>query len=69
LRAAFSGLFRTLPGSFRQQTGNSIRVTLPMMTEWPTTLDQPIPFNLISKIVKFRVKKNLERAKVKPRKK
>ena len=46
-----------------------IRVTLTMMTEWPTTLDQPIPFNLISKIVKFRVKKNLERAKVKPRKK
>ena len=28
-------------------------------------LDQPIPFGLISKIVKFRVKKNLERAEAK----
>ncbi len=28
-------------------------------------LDQPIPYDLISKIVKFRVKENLERAKAK----
>ena len=28
-------------------------------------LDKPIPFRLISKIVKFRVKENLERAKAK----
>jgi uncharacterized protein YdhG (YjbR/CyaY superfamily) len=28
-------------------------------------LDQPIPFDLISKIVKFRVKENLERAEAK----
>ncbi len=32
-------------------------------------LDQPIPFGLISKIVKFRVKENLARAKAKGRKK
>ena len=31
-------------------------------------LDKPIPFNLISKIVKFRVKRNLERAEAKVRK-
>ena len=31
-------------------------------------LDQPIPFDLISKIVKFRVKKNLERAEAKQKK-
>ena len=31
-------------------------------------LDKPIPFALISKIVKFRVKKNLERAEVKGKK-
>jgi uncharacterized protein YdhG (YjbR/CyaY superfamily) len=30
--------------------------------------DRPIPYNLISKIVKFRVKENLERAKVKAKK-
>lgn len=28
-------------------------------------LDQPLPFDLITKIVKFRVKKNIEKAKVK----
>ena len=28
-------------------------------------LDKPIPFGLISKIVKFRVKENLEKAKLK----
>jgi uncharacterized protein YdhG (YjbR/CyaY superfamily) len=32
-------------------------------------LDQPIPYGLISKIVKFRVKENLERAKAKEKKK
>ncbi len=32
-------------------------------------LDEPIPFTLISKIVKFRVKENLERAEAKARKK
>jgi len=32
-------------------------------------LDQPIPFTLISKIVKFRVKENLERSKAKGKKK
>jgi uncharacterized protein YdhG (YjbR/CyaY superfamily) len=32
-------------------------------------LDQPIPFNLISKIVRFRVKENLERAEAKGKKK
>ncbi|HLA83138.1 MAG TPA: DUF1801 domain-containing protein, partial [Thermoleophilia bacterium] len=32
-------------------------------------LDQPIPFALISKIVKFRAKENLERAKAKGKKK
>ncbi|MFY9556920.1 MAG: DUF1801 domain-containing protein [Blastocatellia bacterium] len=32
-------------------------------------LDKPIPFALISRIVKFRVKKNLERAKAKGKKK
>jgi len=32
-------------------------------------LDQPIPFALISRIVKFRVKENLERAKAKGKKK
>ena len=32
-------------------------------------LDNPIPFDLISKIVKFRVKENLERAKAKGKKK
>ena len=31
-------------------------------------LDKPIPFALITKIVKFRVKKNLERAKAKGKK-
>ena len=31
-------------------------------------LDRPIPFNLISKIVKFRVKENLERAEAKVKK-
>jgi len=31
-------------------------------------LDEPIPFDLISKIVKLRVKKNLERAKAKGKK-
>ena len=31
-------------------------------------LDKPIPFDLISRIVKFRVKKNLERAKEKGKK-
>jgi len=31
-------------------------------------LDKPIPFDLISKIVKFRVKRNLERAEAKRRK-
>ena len=31
-------------------------------------LDRPIPFNLISKIVKFRVKENLERAEAKGKK-
>lgn len=31
-------------------------------------LDKPIPFALISKIVKFRVKKNVERAEVKGKK-
>lgn len=30
-------------------------------------LDKPIPYGLISKIVKFRVKENLERAKAKER--
>ena len=30
--------------------------------------DEPIPYNLISKIVKFRVKENLERAKAKAKK-
>jgi uncharacterized protein YdhG (YjbR/CyaY superfamily) len=32
-------------------------------------LDKPIPFGLIKRIVKFRVKENLERAKAKGRKK
>jgi len=32
-------------------------------------LDRPIPYGLISKIVKFRVKENLEKAKAKARKK
>ena len=32
-------------------------------------LDKPIPFSLISKIVKFRVKENLARAKAKGKKK
>jgi uncharacterized protein YdhG (YjbR/CyaY superfamily) len=32
-------------------------------------LDKPIPFDLISKIVKFRVKENLERAEAKRKKK
>ena len=32
-------------------------------------LDQPIPFDLIGKIVKFRVKENLERAEAKGKKK
>jgi len=32
-------------------------------------LDEPIPFDLISKIVKFRVKENLESAKAKGKKK
>lgn len=32
-------------------------------------LDQPIPFTLISKIVKFRVKENLERSKANGKKK
>jgi uncharacterized protein YdhG (YjbR/CyaY superfamily) len=32
-------------------------------------LDQPIPFDLISKIVKFRVKENLARAAAKGKKK
>ncbi len=32
-------------------------------------LDKPIPFGLISRIVKFRVKENLERAKAKEKKK
>ena len=32
-------------------------------------LDKPIPYGLISKIVKFRVKENLERAEVKGKKK
>ena len=32
-------------------------------------LDQPIPFGLISKIVKFRIRENLERAKSKQKKK
>ena len=32
-------------------------------------LDKPIPFDLISKIVKFRVKKNLEKTKSKEKKK
>jgi len=31
-------------------------------------LDKPIPFDLISKIVKFRVKENLEKAKLKQKK-
>ena len=31
-------------------------------------LDRPIPFDLISRIVKFRVKENLERAKMKRKK-
>ena len=31
-------------------------------------LDKPIPFDLISKIVKFRLKKNLERAEAKGKK-
>ena len=31
-------------------------------------LDQPIPFDLISRIVKFRVKENLERAQTKGKK-
>lgn len=32
-------------------------------------LDKPIPFDLISRIVKFRVKENLEKAKAKEKKK
>lgn len=32
-------------------------------------LDKPIPYGLVSKIVKFRVKENLERAEVKGKKK
>jgi uncharacterized protein YdhG (YjbR/CyaY superfamily) len=32
-------------------------------------LDKPIPYGLISKIVKFRVKENLERAEIKGKKK
>ena len=32
-------------------------------------LDKPIPFDLISKIVRFRVKENLERAEAKVKKK
>jgi uncharacterized protein YdhG (YjbR/CyaY superfamily) len=32
-------------------------------------LNKPIPFDLIKRIVKFRVKENLERAKAKGRKK
>ncbi len=32
-------------------------------------LDQPIPYDLISRIVKFRVKKNLERSEAKRKKK
>jgi len=32
-------------------------------------LDKPIPYTLISRIVKFRVKENLERAKAKGKKK
>ena len=31
-------------------------------------LDQPIPYDLISRIVKFRVKENLERAEAKGKK-
>jgi uncharacterized protein YdhG (YjbR/CyaY superfamily) len=33
------------------------------------SLDQPIPYDLITKIVKFRVKENLEKAKAKGKKK
>src|SRR5690554_2063548 len=33
------------------------------------TLSEPIPYNLIEKIVKFRVKENLEKARTKKRKK
>lgn len=32
-------------------------------------LDKPIPYNLITKIVKFRVKENLAKTKAKPKKK
>ena len=32
-------------------------------------LDKPLPFNLISRIVKFRVRQNLERAEAKGKKK
>jgi len=32
------------------------------------SLDKPIPFGLIKRIVKFRAKENLERAKAKPKK-
>jgi len=32
-------------------------------------LDKPIPFDLISRIVQFRVKENLERAEAKGKKK
>jgi uncharacterized protein YdhG (YjbR/CyaY superfamily) len=32
-------------------------------------LDKPIPFNLITKIVKFRVERNMEKVKAKPKKK
>ena len=32
-------------------------------------LDKPVPFDLIGKIVKFRVKENLERAEAKGKKK
>jgi uncharacterized protein YdhG (YjbR/CyaY superfamily) len=32
-------------------------------------LDKPIPFDLVSRIVKFRIKENLERAKAKGKKK
>lgn len=70
--AAFKNHFGFFPGStenlvktFKEEI--SIHITGKGTLQFP--FDQPIPFELITKIVKFRVAENLEKAALKARKK
>ena len=70
----FFGAFKKHIGFYPRATGNEEFKKEPSVYEgakgsYKFPLDKPIPFDLIGKIVKFRVKENLERAEAQRKKK